>query len=259
MDVEIAGIVQAFSDDSDNELALIVLEQEEQFRQVRQKAAFLGMHDDLYLNREPYRTEGESGIEWVEKTLRRRKSCFKMFRMRPYVFEVLNDVLVHSYGLMSTTKMSSRESLAMFLWMLGAPQSMRQAEDRLRRSLATCSTKFSEVLECVVRLAKDVVRPRDPTYSSVHPRVANHKYGQCFSGAIGALDGTHVKVCVPGIAVGKYINRKSEKSQNVLCICDFDRRYTFVAAGIPGSAHDYRVLSEAISKYGANFPHPPPG
>ena len=47
--------------------------------------------------------------------------------------------------------------------------------------------------------------------------------------------------------------------QNVLAICDFDGRFTFVAAGIPGSAHDWTVLQEVMQRYSDNFPRPPPG
>jgi len=47
--------------------------------------------------------------------------------------------------------------------------------------------------------------------------------------------------------------------QNVLAICDFDGRFTFVAAGIPGSAHDWTVLQEVMFRHNDKFPHPPPG
>lgn len=93
----------------------------------------------------------------------------------------------------------------------------------------------------------------------MHPKLANHKSAPSFNNAIGALDGTHVKVLVPFSKVGQYINRKSDKTQNVLAICDFDCRFTIVAFGIPGSAHDWTILQEAIRKYGPNFPHSSPG
>ena len=55
------------------------------------------------------------------------------------------------------------------------------------------------------------------------------------------------------------MDRKGITTQNVLAICDFDMRFTFVVAGWPGSVHDMRVFSDAIQKYGDKFPHPPPG
>lgn len=243
------------------EIALlhVILEEQKRRQRVLNMACMLGMHEELYLHRAPKRVTGMPGIQWVEETLEDSNECLKMFRMRPYVFELLHEVLVQSYGLQSTAKMTSRESLGMVLWMLGSPQSVWQARNRFARSSGTVSRKFEEVIGCLLKLAKDNVCPKDPTFSTVHPKVANHRYGHAFRNCIGALDGTHVKVCVPGEQVGKYINRKSEKSQNVLGIVDLDRRFTFVAAGIPGSAHDYRVLREARQKFGANFPNPPPG
>jgi len=211
------------------------------------------------LKKRPRRIAKESGIEWVEKTLGNETSCFNMFRMNPPVFERLHDVLRQSYGLKSTTRMSSREALAMFLWIIGPPEPIRQAEDKFTRSMETISRKFEYVLECVYNLAKDIIRPSDPSFSTVHPKIANHKYAPFFDNAIGAIDGTHVKVIVPGKKVGPYFGRSKEKTQNVLAICDFDRRFTFVAAGIPGSAHDWTVLQEVMFRHNDKFPHPPPG
>jgi len=37
------------------------------------------------------------------------------------VFDKLHNVLVESYGLKSTKKMTSVETLSLFLWMCGAP------------------------------------------------------------------------------------------------------------------------------------------
>ena len=88
----------------------------------------------------------------------------------------------------------------------------------------------------------------------MHHKVANHRSAPAFNNAIGAIDGTHVKVVVPFSKAGQYINRQNEKTQNVLAICDFDRRFTFVATGIPRSAHDWIVLQQAILKYGPNSP-----
>ena len=65
---------------------------------------------------------------------------------------------------------------------------------------------------------------------------------------------SYLSVRLANISIGEM-----KKTQNVLAICDFDRRFIFVAAGIPGSAHDWTVLQEAIHKYGTNFPYPSAG
>ena len=82
-----------------------------------------------HLSRAPYRQPQMTGLEWVQRNLGDRKSCYSMFRMSPDMFHSLHSLLVQSYGLKSSTKSTSIEALGMFLWMLGAPQSCRQAED----------------------------------------------------------------------------------------------------------------------------------
>jgi hypothetical protein len=123
---------------------------------------------------------------------------------------LLLEELVHKYGLKSTSRMPSREALAMFLYMVGPPQLVRQAENRFERSMETFSHEFNHVLSCVTKLAKDKITPKDPTFSLVHPKVANHRSAP-FNNAIGALDDTHVKVAVPFEKVEQYVNMKNEK------------------------------------------------
>jgi hypothetical protein len=45
--------------------------------------------------------------------------------------------------------------------------------------------------------------------------------------------------------------------QNVIAVCDFDMRFTFVLVGWPGSVHDMRVFDDAMTTYNHVFPHPP--
>ena len=56
----------------------------------------------------------------------------------------------------------------MFLWMVGAPQSVRQAENRMERSLDTVHRNFEKVLKCVVKLAADIIRPLNPEFRAMH-------------------------------------------------------------------------------------------
>jgi hypothetical protein len=80
----------------------------------------------------------------------------------------------------------------MFLWMLGSSQSVRQAEDRFERSIATVSHNFDRVLKCVVRLAADIIRPKDPEFKQLHRRLRRRRFYPHFKDCIGAIDGTHV-------------------------------------------------------------------
>jgi hypothetical protein len=63
---------------------------------------------------------------------------------------------------------------------------------------------------------------------------------------------------VPADEVINYTCRHGYTSQNVLAICDFDMRFTFVVAGWAGSAHDTRILKHALATF-ASFPVPPKG
>jgi hypothetical protein len=215
------------------------------------------LHIDKHLTRSEYRKPALTGLEWVYTKLGDRKQCYNMFRMNPTMFYRLHDVLVESYGLKSTTKSSSIEALGMFLWMVGAPQSVRQAEDRFERSMATVSSMFHKVLKCLVNLAADIIKPADPEFRTMHPRLQQPRFHPYFKDCIGAIDGTHVPCVVPQDKFMQHLCRKGMTTQNVLACCDFDMRFTFVLAGWPGSAHDMRVFRDATTRFGHAFPHPP--
>jgi len=71
------------------------------------------------------------------------------------------------------------------------------------------------------------------------------------------MDGTHIEVIVDKGVRDNYINRKGKTTQNVVVVCDFDMRFTYVRAGTEGSAHDMRVKRKAEDD--ASFPRPPSG
>jgi len=56
-----------------------------------------------------------------------------------------------------------------------------------------------------------------------------------------------------------YIGKTGIATQNVLAVCDFDMRFTYVAAGQPGALHDTSVLYHALEADAEVFPHPPQG
>ena len=45
-----------------------------------------------------------------------------------------------------------------------------------------------------------------------------------------------------------FLGRKHTTSQNVLDAVDFDLRFTYVLAGWEGSAHDARILTDALQR-----------
>ena len=118
---------------------------------------------------------------------------------------------------------------------------------------------FDEVNAGKLKHENTKVQKRNLARKLKHENTKSPRFSPYFDNCIGAIDGTHVNVVVPSTKVVQHMNRKGKTSQNVLAICDFDMRFTFVVLGWPGSVHDMRVFNDAIQKYGDKFPHPPQG
>ncbi|XP_026442341.1 uncharacterized protein LOC113341815, partial [Papaver somniferum] len=67
-----------------------------------------------------------------------------------------------------------------------------------------------------------------------------------FKDCIGAMDGTHIPVMVEKINAAVYRNRHGITSQNVLAVCNFDLEFIYVLSGWEGSAHDSKILNDAM-------------
>lgn len=65
---------------------------------------------------------------------------------------------------------------------------------------------------------------------------------------MGTLDGTHVKVRVCENDKVRYRNRKWEISTNILGVCLRNLQFIYILPGWEGSAHDNRVLRDALSR-----------
>ena len=72
----------------------------------------------------------------------------------------------------------------------------------------------------------------------MHPRLQDDRFSPHFNNCTGAIDGTHVPVVVPANEMIPHIGRHGYPTQNVMVVCDFDMRFTFVVAGRFESAHD---------------------
>jgi hypothetical protein len=149
-----------------------------------------------------------TGILWVEERMKDLQRFYKDFRMRRSVFTMLHDTLVHDYDLQSTSQMSCKESVALFLWMLGASESNNQVADRFERNVSTISNKFHHVLRCADHMAGDYIVPNDPTFTQVHDKLRNPRFSPFFKDVIGAIDGTHIHVIVAENDKIKYTNMK---------------------------------------------------
>jgi hypothetical protein len=65
---------------------------------------------------------------------------------------------------------------------------------------------------------------------------------------VGAIDGTLVRASVPTEMQGRFRGRKGGMVQNVLAAITFDVKFSYVLAGWEGSAHDSRILNDALNR-----------
>ncbi|XP_042753118.1 uncharacterized protein LOC111906945 [Lactuca sativa] len=77
-----------------------------------------------------------------------------------------------------------------------------------------------------------------------------------FKDYISAIDGTHVRASIPQNEEAKYVGQKRYPTQNIMVVCDFNMRFTFVWAGWEGTAHDTRIFNETLQRLDLNFPYP---
>ncbi|XP_072148481.1 uncharacterized protein [Setaria viridis] len=219
-------------------------------------------YHDSYMDKAPPRFvfSQQSGMGWLMETVNTPGECHRMLRMNEVIFQDLHDVLVERYGLKLSKHMNTYEMLAIFLFTCGGCESNRRVQNKFKHSGETISRKFHEVLDCVVAMAKDFLRPTDPNFRNVHKRIRNDKRAYPhFKDCIGALDGTHIRVYLSPEEQVRYIGKTGIATQNVLAVCDFDMRFTYVAAGQLGSLHDTSVLYHALEANVNVFPHPPQG
>ncbi|XP_042481044.1 uncharacterized protein LOC122061692 [Macadamia integrifolia] len=165
----------------------------------------------------------------------------------------------HRGWLQDSRKIRVDEQLAMFMFRItGVGPTNRAVEERFQHSGQTVSYYFGKVLQGVLKLSKEYIKA--PSFDEIPMEIiANNKWWPYFKDCIGAIDGTHVTAIVPKGKQIPYRGRKGITTQNVMCACSFDMKFTFVYAGWEGSANDCRVFNRALEDPTLRFPHPPQG
>lgn len=68
----------------------------------------------------------------------------------------------------------------------------------------------------------------------------------------------HISAAVPMEKAFPYRSgRKNERTQDIMVVCSFDMRFTWMWPGWEGSTHNFRILIEATMRQYTNFPRPP--
>lgn len=209
--------------------------------------------------REPIRDSSLSGAQWIREVLHGHSDrVYEAFRMEIHVFLNLCGLMKEKGWLEDTRYIGVDEQIGIFLSMICHKNSNRDLCERFQHSGQTISKYFTKVLQAVLKLAKEIIIP--PSFDVVPQEILmDPKHKRYFKDCIGAIDGTHIHASVPVSKQISFRGRKSTTTQNVLCICSFDMKYTFVYAGWEGSANDCRVLAAALETPHLEFPRPPPG
>ncbi|XP_040954424.1 uncharacterized protein [Gossypium hirsutum] len=174
--------------------------------------------------------------------------CIDVIRMRLIAFFNLCDILSRNNLLQSTKSVNIREQVVIFLHIIGHNVRFRVIGSRYYRSTETVHRYFRIVLRAILKLYKLVIRlPDESTPSEIRN---NPRFYLYFKDCIRALDGTHIRASVPFSIQGRFYSRKGGTTQNVLAVITFDLKFSHVLAGWEGSAHDSRILSDALSRPG---------
>ncbi|XP_062103745.1 uncharacterized protein LOC133814850 [Humulus lupulus] len=180
-------------------------------------------YNQLYLSKQPCRNSALSGHEYVMEVLHGHWSrCYDLFRMNKDVFKLFCGVLKEIFLLKNSRYLSVEEQVAMFLFVIGHNERHRVVAERFQHSISTTSHYFRK--NCV-----------------------------------GAINGTHISAHVPIDEQIPYRGWKVDTTQNVMCVCSFDMKFTYVVPGWEGSTNNARVLLECATNPDYGFPMPPQG
>ncbi|XP_040941382.1 uncharacterized protein [Gossypium hirsutum] len=171
--------------------------------------------------------------------------CIDVIRMRPIVFFNLCDILSGNNLLQSTKSVNIMEQVVIFLHIIGHNVRFRVIGSRHYRSIETVHHYFGVVLRAILKLYKPVIRlPYESTPNEIRNNPIFYPY---FKDCIGALGGTHVLASIPFSIQGRFYSRKGRTTQNILAAITFDLKFSYILVGWEGSAHDSRILGDALS------------
>ncbi|KAH7861959.1 hypothetical protein Vadar_033047 [Vaccinium darrowii] len=206
----------------------------------------------------PQRTSKMSGQEYVTFLLKGHPRTIKdVLRVDKHTFRALVRELIQRGQIeWDHKKVSIEESLAMFLYICGHSERHRLAADKFQHSTSTISDHFNMMRRALSNLAPYIIKP--PNLEETPPEILHDdRYYPWFKDCVGAIDGTHIQAAVPNEMETAFRGRKGTKTQNVMVVCSFDMKFTFVYPGWEGSAHDGRVFLAAVTNPAFMFPHPP--
>uniref|UniRef100_A0A3Q7J852 Uncharacterized protein n=1 Tax=Solanum lycopersicum TaxID=4081 RepID=A0A3Q7J852_SOLLC len=166
--------------------------------------------------------------------------------MSKHAFYELCNALRRNNLLSSSKNMSIQEQVLIFLEIVGFNERFRKIGSHFYRSIESIHRCFHTVLQAVLKLYPILIKPPDGSIKSEIRN--NYRYYRWFANCVGVIDGTHVLAPVPIEQQSRFRGRKGTPTQNVLAAINFNLKFTYVLAGWEGSAHDSRILNDALER-----------
>ncbi|KAG6532740.1 hypothetical protein ZIOFF_006590 [Zingiber officinale] len=158
-------------------------------------------------------------------------------------FEILCDMVRDIGGLKDTRNASVDEIIAFFIYVLAHHKKNRTISLFFHRSQETVSRHFNLCLHAILKLHHILLKTPEPIFEN-----CEDDRWKPFKGCLCALDGTFILVTPPKEEKQRYHTRKGGIATNVLGVCSPNMQFIYVLPGWEGSAHDGRVLRDAISR-----------
>lgn len=189
----------------------------------------------------------EFGYKYIMRVLSEDPEDFRReYRMFPSVFLKLCAILRDTAVICDTRSVSVEEMLGTFLLVVGQGERYCRVRSTFGRSRWTVSKNFNRMLIALNVIAPQMMaKPYSGTPSKIRESTRFYPY---FKDCIGAMDGTHIPAMVKKRDQEVYRNRHGITSQNVLAVCNFDLEFIYVLSGWEGSAHDSKILNDAMTK-----------
>ncbi|KAL3507361.1 hypothetical protein ACH5RR_032743 [Cinchona calisaya] len=162
-------------------------------------------------------------------------TCISQLRMDRRTFTILCEMIRDVGSLRDIRNMTLEEIVAMFVYVLAHHKKNRTVAHKFLRRGETVSRHFNQCLLVLLKLHHMLLK--------IPVMIAQMIVGNISS------------VTPPAKHKSRYRTRKSNLATNVLGVCAPDMQFIYVLPGWEGSAHDGRVLRDAISRpNGLNVP-----
>ncbi|CAI0388501.1 unnamed protein product [Linum tenue] len=180
----------------------------------------------------------------LELAIRRSDTyAYDRVRMNRTLFNSFCHLLITEGGLKRTRNVDIDEMVYTFLRTISHNEKNRTLILNLRRSGETISRSIHRVLRAVIRLNDMLMKKPVPI-----PENSTDSRWKYFKSCLGALDGTHVRVRPLKEDRSRYRDREGKLSMNVLGVCTPNLEFIYCLSGWEGSAHDGRVLRDALTR-----------